>query len=182
MRKAIWVAAVGSILVSSTALADGAAAPAPAAAPAASAAATVKGTHGKYGAAGCGLGSIIISSGGIVQIFAATTNGTSANQTFGITSGTSNCDDSEGGSASTRVFVQANRVALAKDISRGSGETIAGLASIAGCADAQAVGAVLQHNFSTIFPSATTSDEAVTDAIVNTLENDASLSCNALGG
>ena len=78
--------------------------------------------------------------------------------------------------------MEANRVALAKDISRGSGETIAGLAAIAGCADAQAVGTALQHNFSAIFPSATTSDEAVTDAILTTLQSDASLSCSALGG
>src|SRR5258708_2095831 len=133
MRKSMWIAALGGILVSSTAFADAApaAAPAPAAA-AAPAAAPAKGGH-TYGAAGCGLGSMIISSGGIVQIFAATTNGTSANQTFGITSGTSNCDDSEASASNTRVFVEANRVALAKDISRGSGEPIAGLASISHC-------------------------------------------------
>jgi hypothetical protein len=124
---------------------------------------------------------MVISSGGIVQIFAATTNATGT-QTFGITSGTSNCDDSDTGTASTRVFVEANRVALAKDISRGSGETIAGLASLAGCTDAKAVGTALQHNFGAIFPSATTSDDAVTDAIVSTLKSDASLSCSALGG
>ena len=47
-----------------------------------------------YNMAGCGLGSIVISSDGFVQIFAATTNGSTANQTFGITSGTSNCTKS----------------------------------------------------------------------------------------
>ncbi len=47
-----------------------------------------------YGTAGCGLGSIVIGSKpGMMQIFAATTNGTSASQSFGITSGTSNCVD-----------------------------------------------------------------------------------------
>jgi hypothetical protein len=182
MQKAIWIAALGSVLVSSSALADGAA---PAAAPAAAAPAAAPapaGKHAKYGTAGCGLGSMIISSGGIVQIFAATTNGTSASQTFGITSGTSNCDDSDSGGGSARVFVEANRVALAKDISRGSGETIVGLASIAGCSDTKAVGAALQHNFTAIFPSATASDEAVTGAIMTTLKSDASLSCTAVGG
>src|SRR6266545_2071443 len=45
-----------------------------------------------YGLAGCGLGSMLIGSKpGIVQIFAATTNGSFGTQTFGITSGTSNC-------------------------------------------------------------------------------------------
>ena len=180
MHKAIWIAALGSIFVSGSALADGAAAPA--AAPAAAATPAPAAKHGKYGAAGCGLGSMIISSGGIVQIFAATTNGTSANQTFAITSGTSNCDDSDGGGASARVFVEANRVALAKDISRGSGETIASLATLAGCSDAKAVGTALQHNFTAIFPNAAASDEAVTDAILGTLKGDASLACTAVGG
>jgi hypothetical protein len=179
MRKAIWIAALGSVLVSGSAFADGAApaapAPAPAPAPAANHAA-------KYGSAGCGLGSMIITSGGIVQIFAATTNTTFWNQTFAITSGTSNCDDTDGGGGSARVFVEANRVALAKDISRGSGETIAGLSTIAGCADAKAVGAALQHNFTAIFPSASASDAAVTEAILTTLKSDASLSCTDLGG
>jgi hypothetical protein len=176
MQKAIWIAALGCVLVARGAAADDkpAAAPAPAPAPAAK--------HAKYGAAGCGLGSMIISSGGIVQIFAATTNGTSANQTFGITSGTSNCDDSEAASGSARVFVEANRAALSKDIARGNGETIVGLSAIAGCSDSKAVGAVLQHNFTAIFPNASVSDEAVTDTIMGTLKSDASLGCTAVGG
>ena len=46
---------------------------------------------GGYKSAGCGLGSMIIKDDGFVQVFAATTNATSGSQTFGITSGTSNC-------------------------------------------------------------------------------------------
>ena len=45
----------------------------------------------QYGMAGCGLGSVVISDDGFLQVFAATTNGTSYSQSFGITSGTSNC-------------------------------------------------------------------------------------------
>ena len=43
---------------------------------------------------GCGLGSMIIKNQNstMLQAIAATTNGTSGNQTFGITSGTSNCN------------------------------------------------------------------------------------------
>jgi hypothetical protein len=178
MRKTTWIVAIGTLLVSGSALADGAAPPA-----AAPAAPPPKVSHGaKYGAAGCGLGSMIISSGGIVQIFAATTNATSANQTFGITSGTSNCDDTEAGGGSARVFVQANRVALAKDISRGSGETIDNLAVLAGCNDSKAVGATPQHNFRTIFPDASVSSDQVTDSILTTLKSDSSLACSAVDG
>jgi hypothetical protein len=118
---------------------------------------------------------MIIKSGGIVQIFAATTNGTSANQTFAITSGTSNCDD-EGGS-DAKVFVNANRVALAKDIARGQGETIADLSVMAGCADSKAVGAKLQASFKTIFPNASVSSDQVADTIMSTLKSDPMLAC-----
>lgn len=131
-----------------------------------------------YGAAGCGLGSVIFgSSPGFVQIFAATTNGTSGNQTFGITTGTLNCADTGGGTASAKAFIETNREALAKDISRGQGETIASLSTLAGCSDSRAVGASLQKNFSTIFPSGQVSDTAVSGSVINVLRSERSLSC-----
>ncbi len=174
MRIGMYLAAIGvALAVTAPAMADDAA-PAPAK--------KAEHRHQKYGAAGCGLGSMIIKSGGIVQIFSATTNATSYTQTFGITSGTSNCDDASGGDDDARVFVQANRVELAKDISRGKGETIASLAAIAGCADPTAVGTKLQSSFKTIFPTASVSSDAIADSILTTLKSDASLSCSALGG
>jgi len=91
----------------------------------------VKGS-GVYGTAGCGLGSMAFGNqkGGI-QILAATTNNIFGTQTFGITSGTSNCGTSVFASG-TKNFVEANREALAKDISRGTGESIGALAVING--------------------------------------------------
>jgi hypothetical protein len=133
-----------------------------------------------YGAAGCGLGSIAFGKQpGLIQVLAATTNGTFGTQTFGITSGTSNCQTAPG-VAGTRVFIEGNREALAKDISRGQGETLKNLSSLAGCADSKAVGAVLQKNFSAIFPAATTPSETVADTIVATLKTPA-LACSKLG-
>ncbi len=136
----------------------------------------------KYGTAGCGLGSLVFGNQkGIVQIFAATTNGTFGSQTFGITTGTSNCADTSGGAASIKSFTETNREALAKDISRGQGETLKNLATLAGCADAGAVGASLQKNFPAIFPSASTPSEQVSEAILSTLRSDKSLVCAKLG-
>lgn len=138
--------------------------------------AAIKGS-GRYGTAGCGLGSLAFGdSPGWVQIFASTTNGLFGTQTFGITSGTSNCGPSlfaEG----TRKFVEANREALAKDISRGQGESIATLASLNRCADPGAVGSALQRRFSAIFPDEAASDDAVTAAILDTLGADQALGC-----
>jgi hypothetical protein len=136
---------------------------------------------GPYGTAGCGLGSIVFgNSPGIVQIFAATTNGTFATQTFGITSGTSNCVDGGGGGPTAAAFIQTNRVALSKEISRGNGETIANLSTLSGCADASAVGAELQKNFKAIFPDATVSDTQVSSSVITVLRSDKSLSCTKL--
>ena len=135
-----------------------------------------------YGAAGCGLGSMVFGNKpGAMQILAATTNGTFASQTFGITTGTSNCDGSLMGGAGAKVFIEANKEALAKDISRGQGETLKNLASLAGCADSSAVGGALQKQFSTIFPSAATPVETVSDSILQTLKSQPSLACKKLG-
>jgi Protein of unknown function (DUF3015) len=134
-----------------------------------------------YGTAGCGLGSMVIGAKpGIVQIFAATTNGTFGTQTFGITSGTSNCGTSGGATASTKNFVETNRAVVAKDIARGQGETIATLSSLAGCRDTRSVGSSLQKNFKRIFPDPAIGDREVATNVVSALKSDESLSCRKL--
>jgi hypothetical protein len=131
---------------------------------------------GAYGTAGCGLGSLAFGSqpGGI-QIVAATLNGTGI-QTFGITTGTSNCGSGVMASG-TRNFVEANREALAKDMSRGQGETIGALTWMAGCGNSQAVGAALQSHYSTIIPSEKASSQEIADKLLETLKADKSLGC-----
>lgn len=137
---------------------------------------------GKYGPAGCGLGSLVFEpDSGFTQIFAATTNGTSANQTFGITTGTSNCAPSGGGKASAKAFVASNRAALSKDIARGRGETLQSLSELAGCADSAAVGHKLQQSFKQIFPASSTSDADVSARVVDVLGSDPTLACGYLG-
>jgi hypothetical protein len=134
-----------------------------------------------YGTAGCGLGSVIIGNKpGIVQIFAATTNGTFANQTFGITSGTLNCGGGPGTVQTAKQFIETNREAFAKDVSRGSGETIDNLVALAGCSDPKTVGATLQANFRAIFPSAGVKDTTVSANAVSVLQSDRALQCSKL--
>jgi hypothetical protein len=141
----------------------------------------LKGSTGRYGDAGCGLGSMAFGDqqGGI-QILAATTNSLFGTQTFGITTGTSNCHGLSGAQAS-RVFIEGNREALAKDISRGSGETIGTLTWIAGCNDSHAVGATLQKSFKAIFPDEKVSNDAVTASVLQTLKSDKRLGCQNIG-
>jgi hypothetical protein len=134
---------------------------------------------GAYGTAGCGLGSIVIGNKpGFMQVFAATTNGTFGNQTFGITSGTSNCADAGGGAKSAQAFVETNREALAKDIARGQGETISSLSALAGCQGA--VGTALQADFGKIFTKASLTDKQVSGNVVDALKAHGELSCKKL--
>lgn len=106
-----------------------------------------------YGDAGCGLGSMVMGAEkGWTQVFAGTTNGTSGSQTFGITSGTSNC--TEGGMIAMDKqvphFVEVNRFALAKEAARGGGDVVAGLADLMGC-KAETLGQNLQKNYDNVF-------------------------------
>lgn len=133
-----------------------------------------------YGSAGCGLGSVLFGSQpGAIQIVAATTNGIFGNQTFGITTGTLNCG-SAATAAGAKIFIDANREALAKDMARGSGETIATLSSLAGCKDSKSVGVALQKNFSAIIPSEKVANAVVADNVLSTLKADKQLSCSAI--
>jgi Protein of unknown function (DUF3015) len=108
---------------------------------------------------GCGLGSMAFegNDGLISQISAATTNGTSGNQTFGITSGTSNCTQYETWTSNEKVnvFVTDNMDSLAKDIAKGNGEHLNTLASLMNIPqkDRTAFNAKLQKNFSSIYTS-----------------------------
>ena len=140
--------------------------------------------HGKatYGTAGCGLGSLVFGDPkGMIQVLAATTNGTFGNQTFGITSGTSNCGESAMTTSGTKTFIEGNREALAKDAARGSGETITTLTAMAGCKDEKAVGSMLQKNFSQLFPGESTPVEQVSDSVIKALRADDALACHTIG-
>lgn len=87
---------------------------------------------GGYGMAGCGLGSVVLGDQpGFIQIFAATLNTTGV-QSFGLTTGTSNCGE---GMKMGQVdqFIEVNKVTLENDMARGQGESLASLAQVLEC-------------------------------------------------
>lgn len=130
-----------------------------------------------YGMAGCGLGSILFGKKpGLIQVVAATFNGTSGNQTFAISSGTSNCVPG-GSGPGAQIFIEANKEALAMDAARGQGETIDNLAKLMNCSNTNAFGAKLQSNYQTIFPAAGTESGAVTRTIFDVTRAE----CNVQG-
>lgn len=123
-----------------------------------------------YGAAGCGLGSMVFQDQpGVMQILAATTNGTSGNQTFGITSGTSNCGSPLFASNNQiNNFVAQNMDTLARDIAQGQGSTLTAFAELLQipAAEQGEFAKKLQASFDQVF----TSDQVVmADVIDNTV-------------
>ncbi len=123
-------------------------------------------SDGKIGPAGCGLGNLLMGSTGS-QVSAATTNDTGV-QTFGITTGTSNCGPGLF-SSQMDIFVESNKVALSNDAARGQGETIAVLTNMMGCQDAKAVGATLKANYGEIFEANGTDARAISKSILSTV-------------
>ena len=115
-----------------------------------------------YGAAGCGLGAILFEGKNdkVSQVLAATTNGTSGNQTFGITTGTLNCDTGKLRISRT-TFIEANKFALANDIARGEGETLAAVSTLYGCQNVSSVSPTIKADYANIFDSANPKAEAI---------------------
>jgi hypothetical protein len=118
---------------------------------------------------GCGLGSLIIKNQNtvVLQALAATTNGTSGNQTFGITSGTSNCDKPSNFVSNDKLnkFVGENMDELALDISAGRGETLETVAKLMNVENTQEFSSKLQANFSNIYTSENVTSATVIDSI-----------------
>lgn len=121
---------------------------------------------------GCGIGTMIFEGkdGLLSQIFAATTNGTFGNQTFGITSGTLECTKPATFIAQQKLntFVGDNMDNLAMDISKGSGEYLSTLAVLLDVPVAERAGlyGLLQANFSAIY----TSENVTHVDVLNNLE------------
>lgn len=122
-------------------------------------AAFAAGPSGVRSNCGCGLGYILFKDsknpGILIQIFAATTNGTFGNQTFGISSGTLGCGQPSSFAKADQMnkFVADNMDNLAVDIAAGKGETLDALAEIAEIAPAKRpqLYSALQKNFDKIY-------------------------------
>jgi hypothetical protein len=123
---------------------------------------------------GCGVGTLIFQDtkdqSTLVQVVAMTTNGTFMN-TFGVTTGTSECKQPSKVVSNERLneFVQANMDELARDISAGNGETLTTVAELMGVpsADRTAFNANLQAHFHQIFPNPGVEYAHVVDTIVS---------------
>jgi len=138
-----------------------------------------------YADAGCGLGSIVFGNEpGGVQVLAATLNATGV-QTFGITTGTSNCNpaglvqlDKE-----LEVFAEQNYSMLVKEMAMGEGENLDTLAGLYGCSQDShgAFGSLVQENFANIVKSDSTTSQEMLSSLNSELAGHAVLSQSCTG-
>lgn len=121
-----------------------------------------------HGPAGCGLGSVLFQGkeGLVFNVLAATFNGTSANQTFGMSTGTLGCENAKTEKVAAVSFIENNRVALSNDISKGEGQTLDAYLSMINAPSADR--SALKSNFGTIFAKGNSAEE-VHSAIQSTI-------------
>ncbi len=127
---------------------------------------------GENNVGSCGWGSKLFTgqSGVFPQALAGITNGTFGNQTFAISTGTSGCtqDGAVSSNWQTAMFIDGNKEKLARDVSRGQGETLDSFAKLVGMNDEHKLRfyQTAKRNFDQIFPSS----QASTDDIMNGLK------------
>lgn len=125
-----------------------------------SAAAPAAFAKGNHTMAGCGLGYVLFGNSDnsrLMQILAATTNGTSGNQTFGITSGTSGCteDGAVKFAKEAEVFAEVNLDTLRLEMAAGNGEFVRSFASLLGT-NTDSLVKFFQAEYTSLFPTAST--------------------------
>jgi hypothetical protein len=131
---------------------------------------------------GCGVGSMVFKGqkGIAPQVLAVTTNGSTGNQTFGITSGTLGCtqDGVVTSNMKTAMFIESNKDQLARDMSVGSGETLAALSHLLGVEtqDQVAFNRLAKNNVARIFTTESVATEQVVASLREVLSADATLS------
>ena len=130
------------------------------------------------GGNGCGWGQMLFDgqSGGATHILGMTTNGSSFNNTFGVTTGTNGCSASGtikyGGKS--MVAVGQHMDEFSEDVARGDGEVLTAVAVTLGVApeDRAYFKETMRANFTKLFPTEDVTQEDVLASMWEVLEQD----------
>ena len=126
----------------------------------------------------CGWGNMLFDgkSGLGSHIIASTTNGTSGNKTFGMTSGTNGCSTNGALSYRGDAWVDASEIMdeFSEDVARGHGDALDAVAVMIGVQqqDRETFAQVMHENFTTLFPSEDVTAEEVMTSVNNVMKND----------
>jgi len=139
---------------------------------------------GKYGMAGCGLGSMAFGDQpGMIQLVVSSVNNVVIPQTTAITTGTSNCTE-DGVTLQKReqdYFAEANYELLKQETAQGQGENLSAFASLFGCTGSASTqfSATLQKNYSKIFSVAEDGSDMLV-GVRSVVANELSSTCNGI--
>ncbi|WP_122868966.1 DUF3015 domain-containing protein [Pseudomonas viridiflava] len=129
----------------------------------------------------CGWGNMLFEGqrGTPAHFLASTTNGTSGNATFGMTSGTNGCSTNSALTYGGKSWLAMNGMMdeLSKDMAMGQGEALTTYAVVLGVApeDRARFASVTHEHFSQIFSKADATAKDVHANTVNVLKNDPTL-------
>ena len=127
------------------------------------------------GGPGCGWGNMLFAGdSGPVQFLATTTNGTSGNKTFGMTSGTNGCSIDGTLSYGGQSMIGSIMNELSEDVAKGEGEALTAVAVMYGIeqADRKTFAEVAHSNFTSIFSSESVTAEQVMASLNDIIKND----------
>ena len=133
------------------------------------------------GGNGCGWGNLLFEgqSGLPAHFLASTTNGTSGNATFGMTSGTNGCDTSGALTYDGQSLLAMNGMLeeVAQDMAVGHGEALTALSVSMGIKqeDRAHFDSVMHQHFATVFPSQDVTAGQVMDNIHTVMKSDRQL-------
>ena len=131
------------------------------------------------GGPGCGWGNMLFEGdSGPVHFLATTTNGTSGNKTFGMTSGTNGCSMSGSLTYGGKSMLGSIMDEFSHDVAMGQGEALNAVAVMMGVAkeDRDTFAKVTHENFSIIFSNEKVTAEEVLSSLEEVMKADARLS------
>lgn len=131
------------------------------------------------GGPNCGWGNMLFDgqSGLGAHIIASITNGTSGNNTFGMTTGTNGCSTSGTLSYGGKSMVSSIMGEFSEDVARGEGDAMDTVAVVYGVEkqDREAFAKVMHENFAVIFPSEDVTADDMMASIEAVMKADATL-------
>ena len=126
----------------------------------------------------CGWGNMLFEGdSGPVHFLATTTNGTSGNKTFGMTSGTNGCSTNGSLTYGGSSLIGSIMGEFSEDVARGEGEALNAVAVMYGVEqqDRATFSAAMHANFQTLFPSEDVTAEEVMASMNEIMKADARL-------
>ena len=129
---------------------------------------------------GCGMGYEVAPKQSLVSSSTRTIVNATFSNTVAMTLGTSGCakhsivqNDAKG-----IHFAEANMNVLAMEMARGNGEFVSTFASVYGCSNSEAFGAMVQSNYESVLPSTNTTGVELYNNVKTQIRNNATLSAS----